>query len=101
MFQRTWRRPYVPHVPRFYTERGSGPLVSAVDGHHRSQWLAAVYSDESLIIKMVCPHPAVRQAGPRRLWDRVEEAIACWRRVGRPNYDRFGITATATEQYVW
>ncbi len=43
----------------------------------------------------------VRQAGPRRLWDRVEEAVAFWQQAGRPNYDRFGITATATEQYVW
>ncbi|MGH4021168.1 MAG: hypothetical protein ACRDT0_18465 [Pseudonocardiaceae bacterium] len=33
--------------------------------------------------------------------DRVEEAVAFWQSAGRPNYDRFGITATATEQYVW
>ncbi len=58
MFQRTWRHPY---VPRFYTGCGSGPLVSAADGHHRNQWLAAGYSDESLITKMV-PTPT-RKAG--------------------------------------
>ncbi|MGH3813643.1 MAG: methyltransferase domain-containing protein [Pseudonocardiaceae bacterium] len=43
----------------------------------------------------------VSQVGPRRLWDRVEEAYEFWQRAGRPNFDRFGITATATEQYVW
>ncbi|MGH3753329.1 MAG: methyltransferase domain-containing protein [Pseudonocardiaceae bacterium] len=43
----------------------------------------------------------VTQIGPRRLWDRVEEAHAFWRQAGRPHYDQFGITATATEQYVW
>ncbi len=43
----------------------------------------------------------VSQAGPRRLWERVEEAFAFWRQAGRPPSDRFGITATATEQHVW
>jgi hypothetical protein len=35
------------------------------------------------------------------LWDRVEEAHEFWQHAGRPNYDRFGITANTTEQYVW
>jgi len=43
----------------------------------------------------------VRQAGPRRLWDRVEDAYMFWQQAGRPSSDRFGITATGTEQYVW
>ncbi len=43
----------------------------------------------------------VSQAGPQRLWNRVEEAYAFWQRAGRPHSDRFGITATPTEQYVW
>lgn len=43
----------------------------------------------------------VSQAGPQRLWDRVEEAYDFWHQAGRPHYDRFGITATLTDQYVW
>ncbi len=43
----------------------------------------------------------VQQVGPCRLWDRVEEAVRFWRQAGRPHYDRFGITATTTGQYVW
>ncbi|MGH3907117.1 MAG: hypothetical protein ACRDTE_23520, partial [Pseudonocardiaceae bacterium] len=43
----------------------------------------------------------VSQAGPQRLWDRVEEAYTFWQQAGCPSSDRFGITATATEQYVW
>ncbi|HEX2299160.1 MAG TPA: hypothetical protein VHH34_11705, partial [Pseudonocardiaceae bacterium] len=43
----------------------------------------------------------VSQAGPQRLWDQVEEAYTFWAQAGRPSSDRFGITATATEQYVW
>ncbi len=43
----------------------------------------------------------VTQRGPRRLWDRIEEAYEFWQQAGRPHYDRFGITATTTDQYVW
>ncbi|MBV9011451.1 MAG: methyltransferase domain-containing protein [Pseudonocardiales bacterium] len=43
----------------------------------------------------------VTQYGPRRLWDRVEEAHEFWQQAGRPSYDRFGITASTAEQYVW
>ncbi|MGH3800702.1 MAG: methyltransferase domain-containing protein [Pseudonocardiaceae bacterium] len=43
----------------------------------------------------------VTQYGPRRLWDEVAEAHGFWERAGRPRYDRFGITATTTDQYVW
>jgi hypothetical protein len=43
----------------------------------------------------------VTQHGPRRLWDRVEQAHQFWHDAGRPNYDRFGITATTSDQHVW
>ncbi len=43
----------------------------------------------------------VSQVGPRRLWDQVEEAHGFWEQAGRPSSERFGITATSTEQYVW
>jgi protein-L-isoaspartate O-methyltransferase len=44
---------------------------------------------------------AVTQYGPRRLWDEVEEAYYWWIEVGRPDCDRFGMTVTAEEQWVW
>jgi len=43
----------------------------------------------------------VTQVGHTRLWDRVEHAHDLWQRVGQPTYERFGITATATDQFVW
>ncbi|MGH3754743.1 MAG: methyltransferase domain-containing protein [Pseudonocardiaceae bacterium] len=43
----------------------------------------------------------ITQCGPRTLWDHVEDAYEFWHNAGRPNYDRFGITASATDQYVW
>lgn len=46
---------------------------------------------------------AVRQGGPRRIWDAVEAAYVVWERCGHPTIDRYGVTATADpdDQYIW
>jgi hypothetical protein len=43
----------------------------------------------------------VAQYGPRRLWDEVEEAYYWWIEAGRPDRERFGMTVTADDQWVW
>ncbi|MGH3841827.1 MAG: hypothetical protein ACRDS0_10340 [Pseudonocardiaceae bacterium] len=43
----------------------------------------------------------VSQRGPQHLWTQFEEAHSFWHSAGRPSYDQFGITATATDQHVW
>ncbi|MGH3825979.1 MAG: methyltransferase domain-containing protein [Pseudonocardiaceae bacterium] len=43
----------------------------------------------------------VRQYGPQRLWDHVEQAATFWNEQGQPSYDRFGLTATTQDQHVW
>jgi hypothetical protein len=43
----------------------------------------------------------VAQYGPRQLWDEVEEAYSWWIEAGRPERDRFGMTVTADDQWVW
>jgi len=43
----------------------------------------------------------VRQHGPLRLWDAVEDAIETWRRAGSPHQSSFGLTVTRTGQRVW
>lgn len=43
----------------------------------------------------------VRQGGPLRLWDTVEEAISTWRDVGAPPQTEFGLTITPSRQRVW
>ncbi|MCF3106206.1 ATP-grasp peptide maturase system methyltransferase [Streptomyces roseoverticillatus] len=43
----------------------------------------------------------VRQGGPLRLWDAVEEAIDTWRKAGEPPQDEFGLTVTPGHQRVW
>jgi protein-L-isoaspartate(D-aspartate) O-methyltransferase len=44
---------------------------------------------------------AVSQYGPRRLWDEVEEAYSWWLEAGCPGRERFGMTVTADDQWVW
>ncbi|MGH3905285.1 MAG: methyltransferase domain-containing protein [Pseudonocardiaceae bacterium] len=84
-----WHLPDVTWNPA--TEDGkAGVLLRSPDGSR-----ASVYG-----IQTHGGFP-VSQAGPRRLWERVEDAYMFWQQAGCPSSDRFGITATATEQYVW
>ncbi|MFY9807159.1 MAG: methyltransferase domain-containing protein [Pseudonocardiaceae bacterium] len=43
----------------------------------------------------------VRQHGPRRLWDEIEQAHVWWVEHGRPTHTRLGVTVTDTEQWTW
>lgn len=43
----------------------------------------------------------VRQAGPRRLWNAIEDAHALYEQHGRPGRERFGMTVTPHGQYAW
>jgi hypothetical protein len=43
----------------------------------------------------------VTQSGPRQLWGLIEQIHTLWHTLGQPGYERFGITATHTNQYVW
>lgn len=43
----------------------------------------------------------VRQGGPVRLWDAVEDAVDTWRRVGSPPQTVFGLSVEPGRQRVW
>ncbi|WP_257980796.1 methyltransferase domain-containing protein [Streptomyces sp. CB02959] len=43
----------------------------------------------------------VRQAGPRPLWNAVERAYGWWNSRGRPERERFGVTATESSTRWW
>lgn len=43
----------------------------------------------------------VRQHGPLRLWDAVEQAISTWQSAGSPGKEAFGLTVTRDSQRVW
>ncbi len=84
---------HLPDVTRAHTVGDDGqPVVDLVA------------DDGSRAEITMTPGPAgyrVRQYGPQRLWDRVEEAATFWNDEGRPSYERFGITATPHGQHVW
>ena len=44
---------------------------------------------------------AVRQGGPRQLWDEIVSAYDWWRDAGEPEMTRFGVTVTREGQTVW
>jgi protein-L-isoaspartate(D-aspartate) O-methyltransferase len=49
-------------------------------------------------------HDGVRQvveAGPTRLWEPIEHAHAQWVALGEPDWPRFGLTVTPSQQWVW
>lgn len=57
-------------------------------------WAAAVLHDDQ-------PASTVYQSGPRRLWDELETAHHWWHRQGRPEIDRFGLTAGPDTDHAW
>ncbi|MGH3839710.1 MAG: hypothetical protein ACRDSF_29000 [Pseudonocardiaceae bacterium] len=44
---------------------------------------------------------AIRQGGPTRLWDQVENAYKQWHQTGRPTRDRFGLTIDNGQHTLW
>ncbi|MGH3906497.1 MAG: methyltransferase domain-containing protein, partial [Pseudonocardiaceae bacterium] len=60
VFLRTWRHPY---VPSYYPELGT-PCLLSIDPQRRGEWLAAVYSDQTLITKVAqVPHSRTLRPG--------------------------------------
>ncbi len=43
----------------------------------------------------------VREAGPQQLWAMIERAFEEWTNSGLPDWNRYGFTARADDQYVW
>lgn len=52
-------------------------------------------------VRRGCTTQPVRQHGPRRLWDEIEQAHAWWVQHGRPAYTRLGVSVTCAEQWTW
>jgi protein-L-isoaspartate O-methyltransferase len=75
------------------------------DGHEEALWLTSRDgtswahisrgSDDLGAIRRV------RQGGPRRLWDELDDAWHWWLDQRRPGPDRFGVTADRGHQHVW
>lgn len=73
----------------------SGPEWSALSASDGSWAWARMQADESGVRE-------VRQGGPVELWGRVEAAYETWEALGRPDWDRLGLTVTANGHHrVW
>ncbi len=44
---------------------------------------------------------AIAEHDPDHLWSIVGRAQQHWQQLGRPGWDRFGLTATAERQWIW
>jgi hypothetical protein len=44
---------------------------------------------------------AVWETGPHPLWRLIEDSHAQWRQLGRPGWERFGLTVTAERHCIW
>ena len=83
-----WHLPGVTWGPIIYNGQ-PGVQLTAPDGSH-----ALAHSHRA-------GGSLVTQVGPTRLWERVQDAYELWQRASQPTYERFGLTATTTEQFVW
>ncbi|MGW2559120.1 hypothetical protein ACWCXB_07700 [Streptomyces sp. NPDC001514] len=81
-----------PRAQRFQMSLGGGDTAADVLLDVEAGSWAALYREGSRWL--------VRQGGPGRVWDEVEDYVARWRRDGAPGLDRFLITATPDHQSI-
>ncbi|ELS55419.1 hypothetical protein [Streptomyces viridochromogenes] len=73
----------------------------ALDGGPVSTFLLDSVTDSFAVLAPTENGWQVRQAGPRRLWDAIESAVATWEEYGSPNTAAFGVTVARDQQAVW
>jgi len=83
--------PKAQHQPVVFQDDGS-TIDYLIDSEHDSR-------------AAIVPEPGggfvVRQSGPIRLWDEVENAVAEWCRAGEPGIEHFAIRVTQDSQTIW
>ncbi|GAA3037143.1 methyltransferase, ATP-grasp peptide maturase system [Actinokineospora globicatena] len=86
--------PWTELVPWFLAQAGMPGEVSV--GYSGSGWATLSAVDGSWAWARMVADGAreVRQGGPVRLWDRVEAAYGEWEALGRPGWDRLGLTVS-------
>lgn len=79
-------------IPRHVFVRGSEAVFSTSDG----SWAAVALKPDGT------GEREVRQGGPVRILDVFEAAQGMWDELGRPNWDRLGLTVTPDGRHrVW
>lgn len=73
--------------------------------HEDGRDLYGLISQDGSWAEIYPPGPAgdryVEQGGRRRLWTLVEAAHAFWQANGKPDWSRYGFTATSSGQFAW
>ncbi|WP_441249059.1 methyltransferase domain-containing protein [Kitasatospora sp. McL0602] len=82
----------VPHLTHVAQQQGDDTTTAWFYGLTDRSWAAVRWERAST---------TVYQAGPRRLWQAVERALAWWERQGRPELTRFGLTVEYTRCTPW
>jgi protein-L-isoaspartate O-methyltransferase len=78
------------HDLEFAIEDGNWSLASRLDG----SWARTVRDEDGSCL--------LTHGGPRRLWDEYETAAQEWVDLGRPSWDRYGMTITPDRRHtVW
>lgn len=62
--------------------------------------LLDVEADSWAALRRDGEHTTVRQGGPQRLWDTIEDHLTHWQQDGAPGLDKFLITATPGRQTI-
>ncbi|MGW0712541.1 ATP-grasp peptide maturase system methyltransferase [Streptomyces sp. NPDC002643] len=83
----------VPGAQYIGMSMGDGPMLNHVVEQATKSFATLVPDGEGGFV--------VRQGGPLRLWDTLEEAISTWREAGAPPQTEFGLTVTPSRQRVW
>jgi hypothetical protein len=93
--------PWSSLVPWFLAQaRLPGELTFGYRGatEHGPEWAVFDARDGSWCAVRVRPDDAgrreVRQHGPVKLWDEFEASFKTWEMVGKPDWDRLGLTVT-------
>ncbi|MFJ9521708.1 rRNA adenine N-6-methyltransferase family protein [Kitasatospora sp. NPDC101801] len=84
----------VPDVTHVIHEQDDGTVTAWLYGLSDKAWACVAWRPEE-------SGATVYQAGPRRLWQDLERALAWWTGQGQPGISRFGLTVTADGQTVW
>jgi Protein-L-isoaspartate carboxylmethyltransferase len=83
---------HIPRVRRYWATDPEGRDITGLKRHDGS-WAEVHTADPG-------GEQYVRQGGPERLWDRIEEAYGLWEEKGRPDWSHFSFEARPDGQII-
>ncbi|MEV5411437.1 methyltransferase domain-containing protein [Thermopolyspora sp. NPDC052614] len=83
---------HIPRARRYWATDAEGRNITGLKRHDGS-WAEVHKAGRD-------GEQHVRQGGPERLWDRIEEAYGLWEEKGRPDWSRFSFEARPDGQII-